>query len=158
MEKALISAPKNMQGKTLHRCPNPKCDALFEEPAKEITYVTEPPTERLICPKCFTPLRELATGKLKIGQFEEVVEEEEKPTLYRYDLTVEPTKLAEVMALLSSKGYTPLPVARGGEIHLSIVSEKELSFRKLKRERKNIGLEKGIGVETMSPQKWSLRK
>jgi uncharacterized protein with PIN domain len=45
----------DVEGKVLHRCP--KCNSLFEEPSKEIDYFTEPPTEKLVCPKCFTPLR-----------------------------------------------------------------------------------------------------
>lgn len=70
IQKPLVQ--ESMEGKTFHRCPNPKCDKLIENPATDITYVTEPPTVKLICPFCNTVLITTQKGELKVGKLEEI--------------------------------------------------------------------------------------
>jgi len=128
----LSAVIESREGKVFHRCP--KCNKLTENPAKEIVYITQPPTEKLLCPYCNTPLVQITTtGQLKIG---ERAGEEVKPVIRKYDLTVESTKLAEVMKLLTEKGFNPLPIAVENKIHLTFSSDRELKFNKLKESGK----------------------
>jgi len=130
----LSAVIERREGKVFHR--SPKWNKLTEKPAKEIVYITQPPTERLLCPYCNTPLMQITTGRLKIGEHAEEIGEEEKPILRKYDLTVESTKLAEVMKLLTEKGFNPLPIAVENKIHLTFSSDRELKFNKLKESGK----------------------
>jgi hypothetical protein len=138
-QKPLVQ--ESMEGKTLHRFHNSKCNKLFENPGIEIIHVTEPPTEKLICPYCYTPLTTLQEGELKIGKMEEIEfselpfpaeiieEEEEKPT-WKYDIIVHPHFVAELTELLEKKGFKPLLSFRDNTFHIEITIEKELNFKK----------------------------
>ena len=115
----------SMEGKTLHRCPNKECNKLFENPAKEITYVTDPPTEKLVCPKCYTPLKILVKGELKIRPVIEVA-------VNKYTLTVVPEKMNVLMTMLEKNNIIPKVFAEGGKIFLQIETERKIKCQKLK--------------------------
>lgn len=51
-KKKVVNPTKTVKSKTLHRCPNTKCRALFEHPHKETVYITTPPSVKLKCPEC----------------------------------------------------------------------------------------------------------
>jgi hypothetical protein len=125
--------PVSLEGKTLHRCPNPKCNKLIVNPAKEIVYVTEPPTERLICPYCQVPLVTMQKGELKIGKTEFEFEPTIQPKIFKYDLVTNPKFYEELTATLTERGFKLNPFIKGNEIHIIFASEKELSFEKLKQ-------------------------
>ena len=46
---------ESVPNKVVHRCP--KCNELFEYPAKEIVYLTNPPSEKIVCPLCYAELK-----------------------------------------------------------------------------------------------------
>ena len=135
VKSVTITESQEIQGKLVYRCPNKTCNKLIREPAIEKIYLTEPPTEQLICPYCETPLEQIKTGRLKIGLAEEIVEEKEerKPRLKTYDLTVESDQLFETMKLLKKQGFDPIPSPKENEMHLIITSEQNLSFNKMKK-------------------------
>jgi len=69
MQKEKVAKPTKAvtKGKTLHRCPNPECQALFETPVKETVYITTPPTVKSKCPECGEVLETLTEGVCSIG-------------------------------------------------------------------------------------------
>jgi len=125
--------------KTLHRCPTQKCNFLFEFPWKETSYITTPPTEKLLCPKCQTELIRLVAGVLNLKL--NIVESSE--VMNRYDLTVNSNALLDTAKFLQEKGFNLLTTTGSdGLLHLIIHSQKELSFDRLKRENKLIDWKK----------------
>jgi len=133
IEKKPLEAKDDLNSpKTLHRCPNQKCNFLFEFPWKETSYITSPPTERLLCPKCQTQLVELVTGVLILKP--NIVE---SPSfMNRYDLTVNSNALLDTAKLLQEKGFKMLTNIVDGLPHLTVFSQKELTFDRLVREQK----------------------